>query len=298
MNPQWLSQFPSLSITLMKFGWFVAPLINGAEFDRLQAVCKRLQSVDMAKPADVLRGEIEIFHVLGEAAHHPNYRARFVRLAMRIRHVSEFSHLYESAVFAFFKREYAAAIVLMLAAMEGALLSFSGWQIGSGRQPGHQRLLALVRLSTLPPGSHPQEYQAHDMYRDVFANFLEQWLYKHTNDADFGISVLNRHYVLHGFEPGNFYRPQDVHRMILAFDIFIEWQAMSQRISDGSFIDDRDPWIAKRMEYFHALSEGDQTIRQTWKAERELLQDHPRYVAPTEEYDDESARLSAMMEAM
>jgi hypothetical protein len=54
---------------------------------------------------------------------------------------------------------------------------------------------------------------------------LRKWLYTHTNDADFRISVLNRHYVMHGFEPGNFYRPQDVDRMILAFDVLIDWQS-------------------------------------------------------------------------
>ena len=36
-----------------------------------------------------------------------------------------------------------------------------------------------------------------------------------TDQYDFSLSVLNRHYVLHGMDAGNFYRPQDVHRLIL-----------------------------------------------------------------------------------
>jgi hypothetical protein len=136
------------------------------------------------------------------------------------------------------------------------------------------------------------------MYRDVFADFLERWLYPHTRDADLGLSVLNRHYVMHGFEPGNFYRPHDVHRMILAFDVLIDWLALNQRLLESSFVDDSDPLVARRMSYYQSLSEGDQTVKQVWKAERTLLQDHSRYVPPSEEHDHERSTMLNLLETM
>lgn len=114
----------------------------------------------------------------------------------------------------------------------------------------------------------------------MFADFLAKWLYTHTNDADFGISVLNRHYVMHGFEPRNFSRPRDVHRMILAFDVLIDWQSHVQGNHGSIFVEEDDPMVSKRMDYYHALSQGDQTLKQMWRTERAFLQDHVRYIAP------------------
>jgi hypothetical protein len=51
---------------------------------------------------------------------------RFVWLGLQLDHFKEFSHLYESGVFAYYKREYIAAITSMLPALEGILLSFAG----------------------------------------------------------------------------------------------------------------------------------------------------------------------------
>ena len=298
MNPKWLAGFPALSDILMRFGWFAAPFINGAEYDRLEALCRRIENVDVRDKAAMATAETEIFHVLGDPTYHPNYRAKFVALGIRLEHFNKFSHLYEEGIFSYYKRDYAGTVLLLLSALEGVLVALSGWQIGTGAQPGHQQLIRNVRESVPGRKLAPPLVAAHDMYRDVFANFLERWLYRHAHRADFGISVLNRHYVMHGLEPGNFYRPQDVHRMILAFDVLIDWLALNQGVFDNAFINTDNPIIARRMEYYHALSEGDQTVKQTWKAERTLLGDHPRYEPPTEEYDLEQSKLKAMMDIL
>jgi hypothetical protein len=69
----------------------------------------------------------------------------------------------------------------------------------------------------------------HDTYRETFADFLSRWLYKPTSQSDFSLSVLNKHLVFHGLEPRNFYHPEDVHRLILAFDLFVDFLA-AQRV--------------------------------------------------------------------
>lgn len=61
------------------------------------------------------------------------------------------------------------------------------------------------------------------------------------------MSVLNRHYVVHGFGPGNIYRSQDVHRMNLAFDLLIDWQSHVQGNHGSIFVEDDDPMVSKRM---------------------------------------------------
>lgn len=298
MNPTWLSGFPALSAILMRFGWFVAPYLTGAQYDRLQATCDKLQEVDTADEAAMAAAETAIFHALADSAFHPNYRAKYVRHGLRLGHFKDFSHLHESAIFAYYKREYAAAVLLLLAALEGILLSISGWRFGEGRQPGHRQLIQIVQASTAEHALPPGLQQAHDMYRDVFAEFLKRWLYPHTKDADLGLSVLNRHYVMHGFEPGNFYRPHDIHRMILAFDVLIDWLALNQRFIEKSFVDDSDPLVARRMSYYQSLSEGDQTVKQVWKAERTLLQEHSRYIPPSEEHDHERSTMLNLLETL
>ncbi len=174
----------------------------------------------------------------------------------------------------YYKREYPGCILLLLCALEGILRSFSGLP-----DPKFFQLIAAIRNA--PPVNIPA---AHQMYGATLASFLETWIYKKTTaaDADFSLSVLNRHYVMHGLSPGEFYRPQDVHRLILAFDLLIDFLGVDAGIYDSVFLPDpgKDAFFDRRRDYFHSLSEGDHTIKQTWKIERALLKDHPRYTEP------------------
>jgi len=113
------------------------------------------------------------------------------------------------------QREYIACVLCLLSALEGILLSNFGWSIQSGRQkPTIPELIRAVRLAKSPSNS-AELIIDHDLFRTTLADFLEKWIYRNTDFAGFSLSVLNRHYVLHGIDAGNFYRPADVHRMIL-----------------------------------------------------------------------------------
>jgi hypothetical protein len=82
-------------------------------------------------------------------------RARYVGLALRTPHISDYSHLYESAVFAYYKREYAAGVCLLLVAREGVLLSVNGWRVGQPSKPSFSQLKATVAnlaLANINPG--------------------------------------------------------------------------------------------------------------------------------------------------
>ena len=230
--------------------------------------------------------EKSVFFSLLDPVFHPNFRAREIWFGLKLDHFKEFSHLVESGIFSYYKREYPAAITCMLPALEGILLSFTGWKLGdTTRRPRHQKLIKSIRTTK---STHPMVRVAeHDTFRDLLADFLDKWIYVDTDDADFSLSVLNRHYVLHGFEPGNFYRPEDVHRLILLFDLLIEFLASNQGVFMGCFLPDRgrEPLFDKRRDYYDDLASNNRTLRQCWETERAFLKDHPRYVEPQNEAD-------------
>lgn len=199
-------------------------------------------------------------------------------------HFREYSHIYESGIFSYYRRDYIGAALCLLAAMEGILLSFCGWTLGNpDRKPTIPGLITRVRTAPLPY-EEPTIAVLHNMYRDTFADFLSRWLYRPTSQSDFSLSVLNRHLVFHGLEPGNFYRPEDVHRLILAFDLLVEFLAVRQRVF-YTFLPDpgKDIIFDKRGNYYYALASGAITAAESWKTEREMLKDHPNYVPPDQE---------------
>ena len=83
-------------------------------------------------------------------------------------------------------------------------------------------------------------------------------------------------------DAGNFYRPQDVHRLILAFDLVIEFLSFQQGVFH-TFLPDfgKDAFIDARRDYYGDLSFGRPTVAQSWEIERTLLTQHARYVSPT-----------------
>lgn len=273
MNTEWLKNYQPISSVLMAYGWFLPTYLLGSDYDKIK---KLFDYINANPPSDhAARQDIEdrIYSAMLDVVFHPNWRARGVWHGVKLPHFQEFSHLYESAIFAYYKREYPSCILLLLCTLEGILRSFSGLS-----DPKFPQLIAAIRNA---PPKHI--LAAHQIYSATLADFLETWIYKKTTapDADFSLSVLNRHYVLHGLSPGEFYRPQDVHRLVLAFDLLIDFLAVDANIHHTFLPDEgQDPFFDRRRNYFRSLSEGDHTIKQTWRIERDLLKDHPRYTEP------------------
>ncbi|MEI9899206.1 MAG: hypothetical protein WDN31_02685 [Hyphomicrobium sp.] len=282
MNPEWLAKYKPLSDAFMTYGWFVAPFIIGAEFKEVEETAAYIAAHPPADDRDRQAIEDRIYRALCEPTFHPVNRARATWYGNQLRHFREFNHLYESAMFAYYKREYASAVLLLLSALEGIMLSYYGFQIGTGGpKPSIGALIGKIAASHAPP-RHADLSAAHDMYRDTLVKFLKDWIYEKTQDSDFSLSVLNRHYVLHGMEPGNFYRPQDLHRLILAFDLVVEFLSFQQGVFH-TFLPDlgEDAFIDQRRDYYWALASGRPTAAQSWAIERDLLKQHLRYVAPS-----------------
>ena len=293
----WSEQHRDLTRRLSQFGWFAPTYMIGKDY---QKIVRTIDRIDVDSPStDEQRREAEKFLYLSmmDVVFHPNFRARLVWHGMKVPHFKEYAHIVEMGVFAFYKRDYAGSILLMLTAFEGILRSHLKVEGSNFKQ-------LTNRLSQAPLCQRSEELKTtHSAYRDALVEFLKNWLYRSTKDPslDFSLSVLNRHYVIHGSEPGNFYRPQDAHRMMLAMDLLLDYLSHATEVWAGVFLPESgtDKDFAERREYYEALSEGDVTFKQMQSRERHLLKKHMNYVAPdVPEPDFMTHRLMGMLDQM
>ena len=176
----------------MDYGWFVAPFINGEEHERIKKLVAYIKANPPADDAAKRVIENRIHKEFLDVAFNVKVRARYVWLALRTPHISNYSHLYESAVFAYYKREYAAGVCLLLVALEGVLLSLNGWRVGQPNKPGFAQLRATVAGLALA-SINPEMDVIQTAFRDALSAFIDRWIYADTSKADFTLSVLNRH---------------------------------------------------------------------------------------------------------
>lgn len=100
MNPEWLRKYRPLSTTLMAYGWFLPTYLIGSDFERIEKLCSKIDTNPPANQVQRQTVEDQIYYVMIDIAFHANWRARAVCYGMRLPHFREFSHVYESAVFA------------------------------------------------------------------------------------------------------------------------------------------------------------------------------------------------------
>lgn len=274
-----LNEYPAITPVLMDYGWFVPPYINGEEHERIKNLVAYIQA--NLPPDDAAKRAIEdkIHKEFLDVAFSAQVRARYVWLALRTPHISGYSHLYESAVFAYYKREYAAAVCLLLVALEGVLLSINGWRVGHPNKPSFAQLKATIANLTLA-NINSEMNAVQSAFRDALSAFIDRWIYAHTSSADFTLSVLNRHYVLHGMDAGNFYRPHDFHRLLLGFDLLIDLTAIINGTYRVMVEADCDKYEERR-QYYEQLRSGVLQVGPAGDREQELLRQHPNYAPPT-----------------
>lgn len=265
----------------MEYGWFVGPFVDGDEHQRIKSLCAHITANPPQDDAGRRAIEDKIHKELLDVVFSTRARARYVWLALRTPHLKEYSHLYESAIFAYYKREYAASVCLLLVTLEGILLSINGWKVGQPNKPKFRQLTDTI--ANLPlVNVNPEMNDIQEAFRDALSAFVQRWIYSNTDNADFSLSVLNRHYVLHGMDVGNFYRPQDLHRLILGFDLLIDLIAIINGTYRPSVEADNDVY-QRREEFYRRLQGGAIQVHVAGDSEQKLLREHPNYVAPTQE---------------
>ena len=117
--------------------------------------------------------EERIYRSLVERAFNPGYRARATWYGNQLNHMRDFNHLYEGAMFSYYKRKYAQTVLSLLTALEGVMLSFYGYNIGSAAQkPNIPDLINRIKnTASRFPAGNPMPI-GHDMYRDTLVRFL------------------------------------------------------------------------------------------------------------------------------
>ena len=148
--------------------------------------------------------------------------------------------------------------------------------LGDPKKPSFKQLKQIV-ATIAPKNFNPDLNAVQRMYRDALAEFVGKWLYTDTSGADFSLSVLNRHYVLHGLEPGNFYRPEDTHRLLLAYDLLIDVVSMSHGIY-YAMVPDEAIEYSQRNDYYALLAAGVPNVAVSQLIERSLLSQHQKYI--------------------
>lgn len=294
MDPYWLEHYKPISKILLQYGWFVPPYIQGKDFDRIAKYCGEIEKKAPSNDKEKVEVEKTINFILSDIAFHPNFRSFFVYRSKELPHIKEYSHLYENSILNYYKQDYISCVLTMLTIIEGVLLSFYGWQIGKVKKPSFNQLLVKVK-KTEHESKNGAIGQAYEMYKETLLEFLSKWIYANTKDADFSLSFLNRHFVLHGMDSKSFYRPLDAHRLILFFDLLIEFLSFLNS-KFYNFIPSNELAINFRRSYYLQLIEGTLATKTCYELESEFLNENSNYEKPEDQPNWALSQLNSMLD--
>jgi hypothetical protein len=267
--------FQQLTPFLLDQGWLFTPRMLGGEVRALWDACEPFQT---AAPLDDKRrraAEHEINRILVFYASHENFRAYYVWLAMQQPHVSPFSHLIENGVFHFYKRDYLSCVLSLLPAVEGTLRAHWAAHNPPLEKPAR---LGCRRMTRFLRGPRPEKSytQRHALYRNALADFLDRWLWTPTEEADFSLSFLNRHLILHGLGAEHSYRSVDCDRLFLFLDLYMEMLTLETGVGAEPFIPTHVPAIARRARLYRFWRLFSERIRPS-SPRLGLLREHPHF---------------------
>ncbi|MGG4495638.1 hypothetical protein [Brevibacillus reuszeri] len=270
-NQEFIVKFKLMSEVLMDYGWFASPYMMGLDFDSLHTFCQALK--EQGKVSDVDKKDIQdrVNDYMLDVMFHPNYRAFYMIRGKDLPHIQEFSHHLERAVIHYYKQDYLSCVLCLLPAVEGLLLSLYGWQYGESRKPSQKELIGKITERV-----DVRFTERYEMYALTVSSFLEKWILSDTRQADFDVSFLNRHYVLHGMGQGNFYAASDCHRLFLLFDLLIEMLSIRYEKYYGLIPSDNFNLNIRR-EYYIALMNGSMTQKDMVAFEKTLMNEHKNF---------------------
>lgn len=289
--PQFVTEFKEVSSVLIDYGWILSPYMTGGEFDKVITYCTKIK--ENSPETKKKRKEIEdhINQILGSIIFHPNYRAFFVYRSKELLHIKKYSHYIERAMFHYYKKDFFSCVLCLLPAIEGVLLSYYGWNSLSDRKPNLTQLIEKIEKSEI----ETELQDRYLMYRTSLVQFLKKWIFIKTSDADFSLSFLNRHYVLHGMGNESFYTSSDCHRLILFFDLLIELLSLEEK-KYYIFIPDNKIEINLRRDYYLALIEDNLSINSMYRFEETFLKQNENFKADENPPDWSRIQLNNMID--
>jgi hypothetical protein len=274
------TEYAEISETLRQYGFMVGPYILGGEFRALRDFCRSVRAKAPQSDADRTSTERSLDELLTSCVFNPNYRSFYVVRSISLPHLCEFSHLIERGVLHYYREDYLSCVLCLVPAVEGVLRSYTGLP-----DPSYGELVQKLRQGTAT--TYPGRYL---LYVDAVAIFLDRWLYKRTDRADFRLSHLNRHYVLHALGSENFYRVTDCHRLLLFFDVFADLLTLEGHGPKYAMIPSGNPEMDRRRERYSKLIDPSAACEDR-KVDESLLREHSRYVV-----EQRSVRLIEVVE--
>jgi len=270
--PQFIADFKEVSSILLEYGWFISPYMTGGEFEKIHDFCSKIRDSTSKGNVDKKAITENINLIMTDIIFQPSYRAFFVFRSKELPYIKEYSYFLERSILHYYKRDFLSCVLCLLPAIEGILLSYYGWSIGDERKPTYSQLIKKIeeskKMTELP--------ERYDMYRSTLVEFLRKWIFIDTHGADFDISYLNRHYILHGMGKKCFYSANDCHRLILFFDLLIEYLSLEEK-KYYIFIPDDPLGINIRREYYLTLIENDPNNKTMIKLEEEFMKENRNY---------------------
>jgi len=265
-------QYEFITNVIIDYGWIITPHMIGKDFQKVYNLSNKILQNPPANETDREKYQNEINELLTDIIFHPLTRAFFVHRAKEVRHVQNFSHHLERALLHYFKNDFFSVVLCLLPAIEGILLSYFGWQFGNARKPKIKDLIDEIekcRIKTYDP-------VVYKLYAKTISIFLQKWIFTDTNTADTSLSFLNRHYVLHGMGASNYYSLSDANRLIMFFDLFIEFISIEQMVR-YVFIPEENQSINTRFDYYHKLIEKDLKNSEILKTEELFMSENKNY---------------------
>lgn len=271
-HPKYFQDYEYTASVLLPYGWFITPYMTGEEVSKTKRLCEKIEKGIYKNVSDITSN---INCLLEPVVFHPNLRAFYIHRASELPHVSDFSHFIERAIFHYYKRDYISCILCLLPSMEGVLLNHYGWSFSanSPRKPTIDKM--LKRLSQTKISScFNDRYQ---LYLKTLHDFIAEWIYKDTSLARFDVSLLNRHYILHGMGTNAFYDKPNCNRLILFFDLYIELLSLEYGNCKYCLIPTNITNLNKRRNYYCVMMSNRISSINRMIYEEYLLRDHKKY---------------------
>ena len=269
---EFIYKYKEITETLSEYGWIISPYMIGKDFNKVYALVLKIRNNSNPTQTEKTVFLEEINQLLTDIIFHPLFRAFFVVRAKELQYLKSFSHHLEKAILHYYKNDYFSAVLCLLPAVEGCLLSYFGWEFGQSRKPSINKLIEEIekcRMQTYDPVSYK-------MYSSALSIFLRNWIYSDTSTTDTTFSYLNRHYVLHGMGMGNYYSLSDVNRLIMFFDLLIEFLSIEER-RRYVFIPENNKQIDDRSQYYFKFIESNIRKNEILAVEKILLAENTNF---------------------
>lgn len=225
--------YTKVTETLLDYGWILTPFILNRDFIKIQRLVSTIDRTTSLTDIERETFQKELNILLTDIIFNPLFRAFFVYRAKEVKYIKDFSHHIERGLLHYYNNDYFSTVLCLLPAIEGSLLAYYGWEYGTIRKPSITKLIQEIEKCRV----RTYDTVKYKMYSKCISLFLQKWIFSDTSTADTSFSYLNRHYVLHGMGNNNYYSIADAHKLIMFFDLFIEFLSLEQKIK-YSFIPD------------------------------------------------------------